>query len=244
MSKRDATSKQPSLVALRREMAAAADPAKAKALAGYFKTGKGQYGEGDVFIGLMVPASRRIAARYADLGFGDVERMLASKVLEERLIALLMLVRRFQHGDEAMKKRVFDFYLAHADRANNWDLVDLSAHKIVGAWLADRPKGLLTSLAKSRNLWRRRIAVVSTFAFIRDGRFAESFRVADLLMRDGHDLIHKATGWMLREVGKCDKAALVAFLKPRYWTMPRTMLRYAIERFPEAERKRYLAGKV
>lgn len=234
---------KPTLAALRRETRAAADPAKARLLAGFFKTGKGEYGEGDVFLGLMVPASRRIVARYADLAFADIGRLLGSKYHEERLIALLLLVRRFENGDEAEKKRVFDFYLAHAERANNWDLVDLSAHRIVGAWLLDRPKGRLTALAKSRNLWRRRIAIVATAAFIGAGRFDETFRIADLLMRDGHDLIHKATGWMLREVGKRDKTALVAFLRPRQRIMPRTMLRYAIERFPEAERKRYREGK-
>ncbi len=230
------------LAALRREARAAADPAKARLLAGFFKTGKGEYGEGDVFLGLMVPVSRRIVARYAGLGLGDVGRLLASKFHEERLIGLLLLVRRFETGDDAEKKRVFDFYLAHAERANNWDLVDLSAHKIVGAWLLGRPASLLATLAKSRNLWRRRIAIVATAACIGAGRFDETFRVADLLMKDGHDLIHKATGWMLREVGKRDKAALVAFLRPRQRRMPRTMLRYAIERFPEAERKRYLEG--
>ncbi|MEY4744802.1 MAG: hypothetical protein RL272_747 [Candidatus Parcubacteria bacterium] len=232
----------PTLAALRREVRAAADPAKARLLAGFFKTGKGEYGEGDVFLGLMVPASRQIAARYASLGFGDIEKMLASKFHEERLIGLLLLVRRFEGGGDAEKKRVFDFYLAHADRANNWDLVDLSAHKIVGDWLLDRPKGALTTLAKSRNLWRRRIAIIATAAFIGAGRFGETFRIADMLMRDGHDLIHKAVGWMLREVGKRDKSALVAFLRPRQRLMPRTMLRYAVERFPAAERKRYLSG--
>lgn len=234
--------RKPTLASLRREMRAAADPEKARLLSGFFKTGKGQYGEGDVFLGLMVPVSRGLVARYHGLGLGDIERLLASKIHEERLIGLLLLVRRFESGGEAEKKRTFDFYLAHADRANNWDLVDLSAHRIVGAWLLDRPKRLLTTLARSRNLWRRRIAIVATAAFIGAGRFDETFRVADLLMKDGHDLIHKATGWMLREVGKRDKAALVRFLAPRYRTMPRTMLRYAIERFPEEERKRYLEG--
>lgn len=230
------------LSTLRRDVRAAADPAKARLLAGFFKTGKGQYGEGDVFLGLMVPVSRAIAAKHADLGLADIDRLLRSKVHEERLIALLLLVRRFERGDDGEKRRVFDFYLAHAERANNWDLVDLSAHKIVGAWLLARPTGPLARLARSRNLWRRRIAIVATAAFIGAGRFEETFRVADLLMRDAHDLIHKATGWMLREVGKRDKAALVRFLATRYRTMPRTMLRYAIERFPEGERRRYLAG--
>lgn len=242
MPKRATATKIPSLAAVRREARLAADPAKAGLLARFFKTGKGQYGEGDVFLGLMVPSSRRIASRSASLGFRDVEHLLHSRYHEERLIGLLILVDKFRRGDEAQKKTVFDFYLRHADRVNNWDLVDLTAHKIVGAWLLDRPTGLLATLARSKGLWRRRIAIVATAAFIGAGRFDETFRVADLLLRDRHDLIHKATGWMLREVGKRDKAALVAYLKPRYARMPRTMLRYAIERFPEAERKRYLAG--
>lgn len=238
------TARTASLSALRREIRAAANPAKAKVLAGFFKTGKGQYGEGDRFLGLTVPVSRALARRAARLGFRDVEQLLHSKIHEERLIGLLILVHRFRVGDDAEKKAVYDFYLRHADRADNWDLVDLSADKIVGAWLMDRPKGVLVTLAKSSSLWRRRIAVVATFAFIRAGRLDETFRIADLLMRDGHDLIHKATGWMLRETGKRDKAALVAYLKPRYKAMPRTMLRYAIEKFSDAERKRYLKGGV
>jgi 3-methyladenine DNA glycosylase AlkD len=231
------------LTRLRAELRGHANPAKAKVLAGFFKTGKGEYGEGDVFLGITVPQSRAVAHQHGDLGFGDIQKLLASKVHEERLIGFLILVRRFQKGGEAERKAVYDFYLANADRANNWDLVDLSADKIVGAWLLDRPKGVLMTLARSTSLWRRRIAIVSTFAFIRAKRFDETCRVADALMSDKHDLIHKATGWMLREAGKRDKAALVRWLKPRYARMPRTMLRYAIEKFPEAERKRYLRGK-
>lgn len=241
---RDMSARHTSIAAARREIRAAANPAKAKVLAGFFKTGKGQYGEGDRFLGLTVPVSRAIARRLAGLGFRDVEHLLHSKFHEERLIGLLVLVHRFRLGDDAGRKAVFDFYLRHADRADNWDLVDLSADKIVGAWLLDRPKGILTTLAKSPSLWRRRIAIVATFAFIRAGRLDDTFRIADLLMKDRHDLIHKATGWMLREAGKRDKAALVAYLKPRHAAMPRTMLRYAIEKFPEAERKRYLKGTV
>lgn len=231
------------LKAFRAEMRAAADPAKAKLLAGFFRTGKGEYGEGDVFLGLMVPRTREIAHRYEGLSFADVRTLLDSAYHEERLAAFLLLVGRFRKGDEKERKAIFDFYLAHAERANNWDLVDLSAGKIVGAWLLDRPKGVLTKLARSRVLWRRRIAIVATSTFIAADRFDETFRIADLLLNDPHDLMHKATGWMLREVGKRDKAALVRWLKPRYRGMPRTMLRYAIEKFPEAERKRYLLGK-
>lgn len=231
-----------SVTAVRRDIRAAANPAKAKVLAGFFKTGRGQYGEGDRFLGLTVPVSRAIARRHSGLALRDIEQLLHSKIHEERLIGLLVLVHRFRLGDDAARKAVYDFYLRHADRADNWDLVDLSADKIVGAWLLDRPKGVLMTLAASPSLWRRRIAIVSTFAFIRAGRLDETFRIADALLRDEHDLIHKATGWMLREAGKRDRAALVAWLKPRYLTMPRTMLRYAIEKFPEAERRRWLKG--
>lgn len=235
--------RRPSLAALRREMRGRANPAKAKLLAGFFRTGKGEYGEGDVFLGVMVPQTREVAHRYEGLSFADVHRLLDSVFHEERLAALLLLAHRFRKGNEKEKKKIFDFYLAHAERANNWDLVDLSAGKIVGAWLLDRPKGVLMRLARSRSLWRRRIAIVATSAFIAAGRFDETFRIADAHIRDKHDLIHKATGWMLREVGKRDKAALVRWLRPRHARMPRTMLRYAIEKFPEPERKRYLSGK-
>ena len=181
----------------------------------------------------------------ARLPFAELDRMLHAKVHEERLAALLILVGRFRRGDERTKRDVYAFYLEHADYANNWDLVDLSAHKIAGAWLLEHPSPrTLTMFARSRNLWRRRIAIVSTFAFIGAGDHGPSLAVADMLLDDPHDLIHKATGWMLREVGKRDKNALERWLRPRYRRMPRTMLRYAIERFPEAQRQRYLAGKV
>jgi 3-methyladenine DNA glycosylase AlkD len=236
---------KPTLVALRSEMRLEADPAKAKVLAGFFKTGKGQYGEGDVFLGLTVPVSRRLAERYRDLGLVDVERMLHAKVHEERLIAFLILVGKFKRGDAKAKREIYAFYLEHADYANNWDLVDLSADKIVGAWLLEHPsRTTLPMFARSGNLWRRRIAMVATLAFIRAGNYGPTLAVADLLMKDPHDLIHKASGWMLREVGKRDKGTLERWLRPRYRKMPRTMLRYAIERFPETQRKRYLAGKV
>lgn len=234
-----------SLTVLRREIRAAANPAKAKVLAGFFKTGKGEYGEGDVFLGLTVPISRGLAQRHRDLPLADVRRLLASRVHEERLVALLILVDRYDRGGAMERQHIFDFYLRHAERADNWDLVDLSADKIVGRHLlATAPRAAavrrLAALARASNLWRRRIAIVATFAFIRAGDFAPTFRVADALMRDKHDLIHKATGWMLREVGKRDKVALTRWLKPRAARMPRTMLRYAIERFPERERGKYL----
>lgn len=230
----------PSLATLRRELKRLADPARAKVSAGFFKIGKGEYGEGDVFIGLTVPAMRVVAREHRGLGITDIARLLRSRIHEERLIALLLLVERYARGDEAEKKRSFDFYLANADRADNWDLVDLSAPNIVGTHLLGRQRSLLRTLARSKNLWRRRIAIVATFALIRAGEIDDTFAIAAMLTKDRHDLIHKAVGWMLREAGKRDKAALMRWLKPRYGVMPRTMLRYAIERFPESERKRYL----
>ncbi|MEY4722583.1 MAG: hypothetical protein RLZZ324_96, partial [Candidatus Parcubacteria bacterium] len=219
----------PSLVFLHAEIRAAARPSYAVLLARFFKTGPGQYGEGDVFLGLDMPTCRRIAGKYRGLRLADIRRALASKFHEERLIGLLLLVDRFTHGNASTRKETFDFYLSHADSANNWDLVDLSAPYIVGMHVAlgGARASVLTKLARSKSLWRKRIAIVATLALIKDGRLKETFRIADILMRDEHDLIHKAVGWMLREAGKKDHAALVRYLAPRYKTMPRTMLRYA-----------------
>jgi len=240
-------SQKPSLASLRRELRAAADPARARFLmTSFFPTGKGSYAEGDVFLGIDVPVSRAIARRYRALGIADIHRMLASRHHEERFIGLLLLVDRYAGGAPGERARVAAFYLANAERANNWDLVDTSAYHILGRHLLETgaSTAVLDRLAGSKNLWRRRIAIVSTYAFIRAGKLAPTFRIADVLLADPHDLIHKASGWMLREAGKRDMQALVRWLKPRYRRMPRTMLRYAIERFPEEERKRYLAGTV
>lgn len=231
---------RPTLAALSRQAKKNADISKAKILQGFFKTGEGEYGHGDVFLGLTVPVSRRIASDFRTLSFIDIAKLLRSKLHEERLIGLLILVDRFEKGIEAERRRIVVFYLHNADHVNNWDLVDLSAPKILGAWLDDRPKTVLYRLAHSKDLWRRRIAIVSTYEFIRHGSFGDTLRIADILMNDQHDLLHKAVGWMLREVGKRSKPTLVLFLKKRQRRMPRTMLRYAIERFPESERRRYL----
>jgi len=240
------TAPTPTLVALRKEIQASANPKKAKILAGFFKTGKGEYGEGDVFVGITVPTARGIARRYSALSLSEINKTLASKLHEERLIGLLILVELYNRGDAEAQLKIFRFYLANMKRANNWDLVDLSAHKIVGRHLLETGATIarLKTFARSHNLWIRRVAIVATFAFLRAGKFSPTFRVAELLLRDKQDLIHKATGWMLREVGKRNKSVLTSWLKPRYRKMPRTMLRYAIERFPKSERKRYLAGKI
>ncbi len=202
----------------------------------FFKTGKGQYGEGDIFIGLTVPVSRMIAEKYADIPLGSVKLLLHSRIHEERLIALLILAEKFGKAGEKQKKEIVHFYLRNTAFVNNWDLVDLSADKIIGAYLSDKNRSVLYSLAKSENLWEKRIAIVSTFYFIRNNDFNETFKIAEILMKDRHDLIHKAVGWMLREAGKRDRPLLESFLKEHCRTMPRTMLRYAIEHFDRKKR--------
>ena len=218
-----------------------ATPANVAILQRFFKTGPGEYGEGDVFVGVKVPATRSVCRDCRGMAMPEIERLLTSKVHEERLLALLILVDAFKTADQAVRRRIYEFYLGHTACINNWDLVDASAPQIVGAWLRDRSKAPLTKLARSRSLWERRIAMIATFDFIRRGDLDETFRIADLLLDDDHDLIHKAVGWMLREAGKRDGGALRQFLETRARRMPRTALRYAIERFPEAERRRFLA---
>ena len=210
----------------------------------YFKTGPGEYGEGDVFAGLRVPVVRKLAGDYRTAAASTVAALLASPVHEARLLALLILAEQFARGTPVERRRIYGFYLRHRARINNWDLVDLSAPSIVGAWLLDKDRAPLYRLARSRSLWDRRIAILATSAFIRRHDFADTFRIADLLGAAREDLLHKAVGWMLREVGKRDQAAEEAFLRSRYATMPRTMLRYAIERFPESRRQQYLRGMI
>lgn len=226
---------------LRKEFARRANPAKAKILSSFFKTGKGEYAEGDRFYGITVPETRKIAKRYSALSFAEMKHLLEIGWHEERLCALLLLVERFKKGDLDERKTIFDFYLAHTKYINNWDLVDVTAHHIVGAYLFGKPKTILVKLAHSKNLWERRVAIIATFYDIYRKDSWATFLIADMLLHDEHDLIHKAVGWMLREVGKrCGRATLERFLKPRYKKMPRTMLRYAIERFPEPLRRKYL----
>jgi len=224
---------------LKKELAAAADPERARNLAWFFKTAKGQYGHGDKFIGLTVPTMRRIAHRYIHLPLTDVAQLLASPIHEHRSAALEILVAQYERKKS---KAIFDFYLKHTKFVNNWDLVDGSAPYIVGRHLLERPRKILYQLAKSRSIWERRIAIVSTFAFMKAGEIDDTFAIAKLLLDEDHDLIHKAVGWALREAGKRSKQDLLRFLKANYEALPRTTLRYAIERFPAAERKRLLAG--
>jgi len=210
----------------------------------FFKTGPGEYGEGDVFIGVRVPVLRKLAAEYSDLPFEETVRLLRSNIHEERLLALLLLVRAFSKGDEVTRKSIYVTYLENTGFVNNWDLVDTSAQHIVGAYLMDKNKAALYRLAKSDDMWERRIAIMSTFHFIKHHQFSETLKISKMLLFDRHDLIHKATGWMLREIGKRDFSTEESFLKKHYKNMPRTMLRYAIEKFPEQKRQRYLKGMV
>lgn len=233
------------LYELKREVRKAADPEKAKLLQGFFKTGPGEYAEGDIFLGIAVPKIRVLLKRYKNLSIADTKRLLHSPIHEERLLALLIFVARFEKGTAAEKSKIYKAYLKNTAYINNWDLVDLSADRIVGAFLKDRDKAILHRLARSKDLWKRRIAIMATFHFIKNGLSDETFAIARRLLNDEHDLIHKAVGWMLREVGKrVDIEAEEKFLKTHYRTMPRTMLRYAIERFPEVRRKAYLKGTV
>ena len=234
----------PTLAMLRAELYALADPADAIHLQRFFKTAPGEYGAGDKFLGLRVPALRKLVRDYRQLNDADALEMLASSWHEERLLALMLLVDGYDRGDESRRERIHRAYLEHTRYINNWDLVDASAEHIVGPHLEAREIALLERLAKSDDIWERRIAIISTFHFIKQNEFAPTLKIARLLLEDSHDLIHKAVGWMLREVGKRDREVEDVFLRKHYRKMPRTMLRYAIERHPETLRKRYLAGTV
>lgn len=217
------------------------DGKREKISSGFFKTGKGEYGEGDIFIGVTVPDVRKVAGDFIGLSFSEIEKLLKSRVHEDRLAGLLVLVWRFNKFPEGRKK-VFDFYYSHLESANNWDLVDLSADKIVGEWLAGKTnRAPIYKLLKSKNLWRRRAAMVSVYAFIKRGDLDDAFKIAEALLEDGHDLIRKAVGWMLREAGKVDGDRLECFIRTNLGRMSRVTLRYAIERFPEAKRKTLLS---
>lgn len=219
-----------------------ANKEKAVLLSRYFKTGKGQYGEGAVFLGLTVPQQRAIAQKYKDLPLREIELLLKQNIHEYRLTALLILVKQFEKGSDEERKQIVNLYLHNTKYINNWDLVDLSAPKIVGTYLLhQKPKRkLLYTFAKSKNLWERRIAIMSTFPFIKQKDFSDTYAIAEDLLHDKHDLIHKTVGWCLREIGKVDQKKEEEFLKKHAKMMPRTMLRYAIEKFPIVQRARYL----
>ncbi|HEX9677190.1 DNA alkylation repair protein [Nitrososphaera sp.] len=225
---------------LRKELRTLSDPNKARVLQGFFKTGPGQYGQGDIFLGITVPQSREVAKKHAGAGMDEVRELLYSKIHEERLVALLILVDKFKLDPENVAR----FYLDNLGKVNNWDLVDLTAPKILGPFLEKGDRSLLYRLAKSRVLWERRAAMLATFHFIHNCDFRDALKISKILLCDEHDLMHKAVGWMLREIGKRDAKTEETFLRKYYKKMPRTMLRYAIEKFPERKRRAYLEGKV
>jgi len=220
------------------------DPAKAIILARFFKTGKGEYGEGDRFLGLTVPKIREAVRLYwREISLSDIEQLMQDKFHELRLTGLLVLVKQYNKGDSNTQKLVYDFYLSHLSGINNWDLVDLSAPNIVGEYLLTHPRQMLYELAISHNLWHRRIAILSTFTFIRHNDFKDALKISGILLDDEHDLIHKAVGWMLREIGKRESLSLTTFLDAHALHMPRTMLRYYIEKLSPSVREHYLSLK-
>ena len=229
---------------LLRDLETAADERKAANLAWFFKTGKGEYGEGDIFLGITVPKSRKIALRYTHLPLPDIAKLLASPIHEHRFAALEILVVQYEKAAEDRREEIiFNFYLQNTHRTNNWDLVDTSAPYIVGEHLRTRPRAILDKLANSPMIWERRIAIVATLGIVRHGELKDTFRIARKLLKDKEPLIHKAVGWLLREAGKVSRPELEQFLKKYSAKMPRTTLRYAIERFSPEERKQWLQGR-
>lgn len=231
---------------LQEELRSLSDPQRAKASLRFFKTGKGEYGEGDKFMGVNSPNQWKVVNKYwKEIEMSEIEKLVKSPIHEERMVGLLILTKKFKKATLYEQEKIYDFYLKHTAFINNWDLVDLTAYRIVGAFLEKKEKSILEKLAKSKSLWERRIAILSTFYYIGKGQSKESLKIAKILVADKHDLIHKAVGWMLREIGKrCGEEIEENFLKRYYKIMPRTMLRYAIERFPEEKRHKYLDGLI
>lgn len=220
------------------------NPAKAKQLLRFFKTGEGEYGEGDQFLGITIPEQRAIAKKYKTMRLDEIKRLLENPWHECRMTALFILINYFNLGKELEKEAAVRLYLDSTDYVNNWDLVDSSAYKLLGPWLENRDRSVLYRLAESESLWEQRIAIIATMHFIRKNDFTDTLALSEKLLNHHHDLIHKAVGWMLREAGNRNKAAEDAFLKKHYHRMPRTMLRYAIEKYPEEERQAYLKGQI
>jgi 3-methyladenine DNA glycosylase AlkD len=227
---------------IKRDLWNLADEERAALCQRYFKTRKGEYGEGDQFIGVAVPGVRRVARKHKEASLVEIKICLQSKIHEERLCALIILTEKYVKAEEKEQKSIYNLYLKNLKYVNNWDLVDQSAPRIVGRYLLDKPKDILYKLVKSKNIWERRVAILSTLNFIVNNKYTDTLKIAEILLFDSHDLIHKAVGWMLREVGKRDLKVEESFLKKHYKTMPRTMLRYAIEKFPEEKRQIYLKG--
>ena len=235
---------KPTAAAVRRQLKTMANPEKAAFFPRFFKAGPGEYAEGDKFIGVIVPNQRKVAKQFRDLPQTEIDKLLNDPVHECRLTGLLILVGQFERSkDQAQRKSIMQYYLSRTDAVNNWDLVDSSAHKILGKWLVDRKdRRVLDRLAKSKNMWEQRIAMVATYTLIKNGELDDTLRLAEKLLSHKHDLIHKAVGWMLREAGKQDDKVLLAFLDQHAHRMPRTMLRYSIEKLSDARRKKYLAA--
>jgi 3-methyladenine DNA glycosylase AlkD len=228
---------------IKMELLQLSDINHAKRLSGFFKTKKGQYGEGDLFLGIRVPQQRKIAKKYTKLGLNDIQELLNSKFHEYRFTALVILVAKYRKAEECFKEEIFRFLLKNTANINNWDLVDLSAPRIIGDYLVDKDRDILYELTKSENLWERRISILATFKFIANNDFKDALKISEILLEDKHDLIHKAVGWALREIGKRDQDLEERFLNKYAAKMPRTMLRYAIEKFEEKKRKFYLTKK-
>jgi len=229
---------------LKKDLKSLANPKKAGTHQRFFKTGKGEYGEGDIFIGLSMPNLRNICKKYTDLSIKDLEELLQSKIHEHRMSALIILNKKFEKADIKDKEKIYKIYMRNYNYINNWDLVDISAPNIPGNWLLDKDKRILYNFAKSKHLWKKRIAILSTLTFIKNNNFIDTLKISRILLHDKHDLTHKAVGWMLRELGKKDQTVEERFLKKYYKIMPRTMLRYAIERFEEDKRQKYLKGAI
>ncbi len=234
--------KKQTRTSLEQELKAAGDATRAAQVARYFKTGKGEYGEGDIFLGIPVPVMRRIALKHRMLVLADLQKLLDSKIHDHRAAALEILAVQFTRGDERLREEIVRLYLRNTSRINNWDLVDGSARPILGEYLKTRPRTILRKLAKSKSVWERRIAIISTMTLVWAGELDDAMEISEMLLDDEHDLIHKAVGWVLREAGVEDRVRLIAFLEKHYARMPRTALRYAIEHFPPVQRKKALAG--
>ena len=232
------------LIKLKNELESLANKDKAEIYQRFFKTGKGEYGEGDIFMGITVPLQRKAAKKYLNLSVPKIQELLKSKIHEYRLTALFILINKYKKSNEAEKENLFNLYLENIKFINNWDLVDSSAHHILGDFLFEKEKKILYDLANSNNLWKKRISIIATFNFIRKNEFEDALTIAEILLNDKHDLIHKAVGWMLREIGNRDIKTEKKFLRFHYKKMPRTMLRYSIEKFPENKRKKYLLGNI
>ncbi|MCK4729785.1 MAG: DNA alkylation repair protein [Candidatus Aenigmarchaeota archaeon] len=225
---------------LKQELQKLKNPEKAKVYLRFFKTGKGEYGEGDTFLGVTVPEQRKTAKKYINLSLKELQELLSSNIHEYRACSLFILIDKYRKSDKTEKKEIFNFYLKNTNNINNWDLVDISAPHIIGDYLLNKDRKILYKLAKSKNLWEKRISIISTFTFIKNNQFEDTLNISKILLNDNHDLIHKSVGWMLREIGKRDQNTEEKFLEKHHKTMPRTMLWYSIEKFDETRKKYYL----